>query len=134
MQILQGAIAAGVILLVLDALWLGLLMRDWIDDQLHEFKREKILLGPAIVFYLLYAFALGFFAVSPALAQGDWMQAALLGGVLGLVAYGTYDLTNLATLNHWPWKMVIVDMAWGALVSALSASGAVAGLKWLGVA
>ena len=41
------------------------------------------------------------FAVLPGLAEGGWTKALLWGGLFGLFAYGTYDLTNLATLKNW---------------------------------
>ncbi|HEY0293278.1 MAG TPA: DUF2177 family protein [Hansschlegelia sp.] len=33
-----------------------------------------------------------------------------------------YDLTNLATLRDWPAALSVVDMAWGALLTAVSAT------------
>lgn len=62
---------------------------------------ESFRVAPAIVFYLLYAAGLTFFAVLPGLAEGGWRKALIWGGLLGLFAYGTYDLTNLATLKLW---------------------------------
>ena len=41
---------------------------------------------------------------------------------LGIVAYGTYDLTNLATLKGWPVGLTFFDMAWGACLSVAVAS------------
>ncbi len=127
MDMLKGAAAAGVILAVLDVLWIGVVARGWITQQLGPLMREQIQFVPAILFYLLYAAGLGYFAVAPSLETGDWMRAAMSGVFLGLVAYGTYDLTNLATLKNWPLPMVIVDMIWGAGVSAASAAGGVLG-------
>jgi uncharacterized membrane protein len=66
-------------------------------------------------------------AVQPAIDSGKgWMQAALMGGVLGLAAYGTYDLTNYATLKSWPLSITLIDLAWGTLVSAVTAGAAAA--------
>lgn len=132
MDVLKGAVAAGVILAVLDVIWLGVVARGWIAGQLGPLMREQILFVPAVAFYLLYSAGLGFFAVAPSLETGDWMRAAMAGAFLGLVAYGTYDLTNFATLKNWPLPMVIVDMMWGAAVSAASAAGGVAMLKQFG--
>lgn len=134
MDILKAAIAAGIVLGVLDALWLGLIARDWLTQQMGELRRADIQWVPALGFYLLFSAGLGFLAVLPALETGDWMKAAMLGGFLGLLAYGTYDLTNLATLKNWPLQMTIVDMVWGAVVSAASAAGAVLLLKTTGLA
>jgi len=43
------------------------------------------------------------------------MHAALFG----LVAYATYDLTNLATIKDWPVLITVVDMIWGTVLSIL---------------
>lgn len=132
MDVAMGALAAGLILGVLDALWLGVIARDWIVRQMGDLRRPDVQWVPAVAFYLLYSFALGFFAVAPALDTGDWVEAAMLGGILGLVAYGTYDLTNWAVLKNWPVAMSLVDIVCGALLSAISAGGAVLALKGLG--
>lgn len=132
MDIAKGALAAGLILGVLDALWLGVVARDWLVQQMGELRRTDIQWVPALGFYLLFSVGVGVFAVAPALPEGDWLKAAMLGGFLGLVAYGTYDLTNWATVKNWPVPMVFVDMAWGAVLTATSAAGAVLALKWFG--
>ncbi len=131
MDIAKGALAAGLILGVLDALWLGVIAREWIFQQLGDLRRLDVQLVPAVAFYLLFSLGLGVFAVAPALESGDWLKAAMLGGFLGLVAYGTYDLTNWATLKNWPVPMSLVDMVWGSFLSAASAGGAVLLLKGL---
>lgn len=122
-----GALLA---MLVLDGIWLGLLMggtyRDWLGGMMLEQPR----LIPSALFYLLYATGLVVFAIAPALRSARWRAAALLGGMLGLVAYGTYDLSNLATLHGWPVILTVVDVVWGALVSALAAgAGFLAGRR-----
>ena len=69
------------------------------------------------------------FAVRPALASGDLKNAFVMGALFGFFAYATYDLTNLATLKVWSLKVSLLDMAWGTLLTGLTASaGAVAGL------
>jgi len=132
MDILKSAAAAGLILAVLDLLWLGVIAKGWLARQLGPLMREQIMPVPAILFYLLYAAGLGFFAVQPSLVDGDWMRALGVGAFFGLVAYGTYDLTNLATLRNWPLPMVIVDLVWGAVLSGVSAAGGVLLLKQFG--
>jgi uncharacterized membrane protein len=83
---------------------------------------DKPLLGVAFLFYLLYVVGIVVFAVLPGLREENWRTAAMLGALLGLVAYGTYDLTNLATLKGWPMTVTIVDMAWGVVLTAASAT------------
>jgi len=68
--------------------------------------------------------------VLPALAAGRWQKAAVSGAVLGFVAYATYDLTNFATLKVWTLRVTVLDIGWGAVVTAAAASaGALAALR-----
>lgn len=89
------------------------------DILLSNFK-----LAPAVFFYLIYAAGIVVFAVSPALRSGNWLDAALMGGMFGLVAYATYDLTNHATLKSWDVKITLIDIAWGTIAtSAVATAG-----------
>jgi uncharacterized membrane protein len=129
-QLTYSLVATLVALLAIDALWLLVLMRSTYVEYLGSLMLAEPKLVPAAAFYLLYTVGLMVFAVVPAVRKHDWRTAALLGGLLGLVAYGTYDLTNLATLRGWAWQLSLIDMAWGAVLSALSAvAGYVAGSR-----
>lgn len=72
----------------------------------------------AISFYLLFIFGLLVFVVTPALKDNSLLHAVLYGALFGLITYATYDLTNLATLKNWPLTMTLVDLVWGAVLSA----------------
>lgn len=109
----------------IDMLWLGVVARGFYRVQLASF------LGPvvwpaAFSFYFLYIVGILVFAVAPALAAGSLTRAIVLGAFFGLVAYATYDLTNLATVKNWPLTLTLVDMAWGAVLT-----GSVAVLSFL---
>jgi uncharacterized membrane protein len=74
------------------------------------------------------------FAVSPALEAESWTRAAGLGAFLGFVAYATFDLTALALLRGFPGVVVVVDLAWGTvLTSGVAATAYLLG-RWLGLA
>ena len=111
-----------VTLLAIDALWLTVLMGSTYKSYLGELMLSQPKLIPAAIFYLLYAVGLVAFAIVPALREGGWRHAALMGALLGLVAYATYDLSNLATLRGWPLPLTFIDIAWGTLLSAIAAS------------
>ena len=104
--------------LVLDFIWLsrmsGYLYRPVMGDMVLETFR----LSPALIFYLGYAAGLVFLAVRPALISGDWKTALVHGAITGLMAYGTYDLTNHATLKNWSTLLTATDLAWGTILSA----------------
>lgn len=121
-DIVIAVLAAALVLLALDLLWLKLAMGPLYQKTLGPILTDTPAIGPAAAFYLLYIAGVVFFAVWPALESGDWRQALLRGAALGLLAYGTYDLTNLATLKSWSLRLSLLDMAWGTFLTATAAS------------
>ena len=118
------------LLLVADAVWLGIVARAFYRRQLGELLRPDVRWGAAVAFYLLFVAGLLVLAVGPALERQSLARAAGLGALFGLVAYATYDLTNLATLRGFPVVVAVVDLVWG---TALAAGLAAAAFKLAGV-
>lgn len=117
--------------LVIDMLWLAVVARGFYRKQLGFLLSDQPNWWAAIAFYLLFVVGLLVFAVLPGLQAGSLRKALLLGAFLGLVSYATYDLTNLATVQNWPWLVTLVDMVWGAvLAGSVSVLGYYAG-GWL---
>jgi uncharacterized membrane protein len=115
-------------LAVLDFLWLTTMTKLFYRPRLEALLNEQPVWPPALLFYVLYGVGLLAFVLRPALSDGSGLPAVFFWGCLfGLVAYGTYDLTNHATIRDWPLAVTVVDMAWGAFISGVSA---VAGV-WL---
>ena len=102
--------------LVLDGLWLGVLMGSTYKSLLGTLMLDQPRLLPAILFYLLYVLGCVVLVVLP---SASWQRAARLGALLGLVAYGTYDLSNWATLQGWSAGLALMDMAWGTCLTAI---------------
>lgn len=114
-----------VLFAAIDTVWLTSMVGRAYRPLIGEILLDRPRLAPAIVFYLLYAAGLTLFAAWPALREGGWARAAVAGGLLGLFAYGTYDLTNYATLKAWGLRITLIDLAWGAVLSGVSAALAV---------
>lgn len=110
-------------MLVLDGLWLSIAAKKLYRPQLGDLLTEGYRIAPAALFYFLYVAGVVLLAVVPGLATERWTSALWRGLVLGLVAYGTYDLTNQATLRHWSNAVTIVDMGWGTILTGLAALG-----------
>ena len=115
-------IATAVVFLGLDALWIGRIALPMYRQELGSLLLDKPNLPIAGAFYLLYVAGIVILAIVPALGEGGWVKALLMGAVLGLVAYGTYDMTNLATLKGYTVKIALVDLAWGTALTAVSAT------------
>ena len=109
------------VFLALDAVWLGLAARGFYKQHLGPLMRPEPAWGAAAVFYLLYIAGIVLFVVRPALLQGSTSHALLYGAAFGLIAYATYDLTNLATLNGFPTIVAGVDLIWGAVLTGTTA-------------
>lgn len=115
--------ACAVIFFPLDFIWLSTMGKSVYRRELGALLLPKPNLLIAGLFYLAYV--AGLVALVAAPAEGDIVRALLLGAVLGLVAYGTYDLTNLSTLKGFTPTIAMIDMAWGTALSAVSCAGGV---------
>ena len=109
-------------ILVFDVFWLGLIARKFYANQLGTLMIKKVKALPALAFYLLFAVGLVILAVRPNDAANTISHSAFLGAVVGFIAYGTYNMTNYATLRDWPIKMTAVDWPVGTALSALAAA------------
>jgi uncharacterized membrane protein len=120
---LAAYVAATLVMLALDGLWLGLLAKDFYRQGLGHLMADSPRWLPALLFYLLYPVGLMVFAVLP---QGqdvlpqELAPALLRGALFGFFAYATYDLSNWATLKDWPATVSLVDVAWGTFASCLA--------------
>lgn len=105
---------------ILDALWLSLMMPLVYRKQLAHLLSSSPVWWAAILFYGLYAFGIYFLVVRQALSNHqDLTTTFACGVVLGIVAYGTYDLTNLASLNRWPVVLSFLDIVWGGVMTGI---------------
>jgi uncharacterized membrane protein len=97
---MKAFLAAFVSFLLLDILWLGFVMKEFNKRHLAEIGRIeggefRILYLPALGVYLLMALAVAVF-VLPRIQDASWWAPLVWGGLMGLIVYGVFDLTNLA--------------------------------------
>ncbi len=127
MNIVILYIATAAIFLGLDALGLRFLIRPMFEQDIGDILRESPRLVPAAIFYLFYVGGLLWFVSLPALrTDGQLLFVFLSGALLGALAYGTYEFTNIATLEGWSWKMLATDLIWGTLLTGTSAAAGLA--------
>jgi uncharacterized membrane protein len=117
----------------LDFVWLSTATSRIYQPYLGDLLSPKPNLGVAAVFYLFYMVGLIALAIIPGLQEGAVTGALWRGALFGLLAYATYDLTNLATIQGWAWQVSVIDMIWGTtLNTVVAAAGYYAG-RWLGL-
>lgn len=109
-------------MLALDVVWLGFIAFPIYRQGIGHLMADPFNLPAAIAFYLVYAAGLLWFALRPHVRIAGVGRALRTGALFGFFAYATYDLTNLATLKGWPLGLSLLDMAWGTLISGLSAA------------
>jgi len=121
-------VATLVILLPVDFLFLGTIAKSFFNAQVGDMLGE-VRLAPAILFYLLYLVGILIFVSAP--AGATWQSCLLYGALFGFFCYSTFELTSLSLLKHWTWSVVIVDISWGAFVTALSSAAGLLIADWI---
>jgi uncharacterized membrane protein len=109
---------AFVLLLIIDMIWLMWLGRGFYVEEIGGLLLEQPNLIAAFGFYALYIAGLVYLVIAPAAEADSVMKAMISGAVFGLVAYATYDLTNLAVMKGFTLKIALIDMVWGMVLSA----------------
>ena len=112
-------LATGLVMLPLDLVFLGFVAKGFFTSQVGDMLGQVRLL-PAVIFYLIYVGGIVVFVNGA--AGATWQSTLVLGALLGLVCYATFELTAMALLKHWSWGVVAVDMAWGVALTATTAT------------
>ena len=103
-------------------LWLSFSVRNFYKPNLIGIPtNDKPILWAGVVFYLMYVVGLTLLIILPALHNDSIFQALWTGIIFGIVAYGTYNLTNMAFIKNWSVLIVIVDTFWGGFVTGVTA-------------
>jgi uncharacterized membrane protein len=114
---------SAVIFLILDAVMLTFVMRPLFERHLGDTMLTELRMVPAVLFYLSYVAGLTYVVSWPALKTGAPVVIPAL--VIGMMAYGTYEFTSYTIMKVWHPTLVVVDMTWGMIASALVAWGGV---------
>lgn len=122
---------AALVFLVLDLIWLRLAYNYIYKQEIGHLIKSNINFVAAAAFYLIFVIGIVVFALMPSLQEGSVLKAVLLGGLLGLVAYATYDLTNLASIEGFSLKVAVIDILWGTFVGASTSGVTFIIYRWL---
>jgi uncharacterized membrane protein len=114
-------LASALAFVSLDFMWLSTASPTIYQEEIGTLLLAQPKMVPAVLFYALYLVGVVVFVVRPALAKGELSAAATKGALFGVIAYATYDLTNLATLEGFTAKLALIDIVWGGLVTGVSA-------------
>ena len=115
--ILIYLLTAGVFFII-DLFWLGVAAKGFYDRHLGGQLRDRVNWPAAVLFYLIYIGGIMIFVLIPAIqSDSSLMSTVILGGLLGMFAYSTFDLTSLALFKNWSVTVVVVDILWGIILT-----------------
>lgn len=112
----------GVVFGALDAVWLGVVSGGLYDERLGHLLAESPNVAAAAAFYVVYVLGLVHFVIRPGLERASRGRALLDAAAFGLVTYATFDLTSMAVFRDVPLVVVLVDIAWGAVICTTTAA------------
>ena len=124
MQLVAAYITTLIVFAIIDAAWLSTMGSVLYRPVLGDIVLPSLRLGPAVAFYAMFPAGILVFAVMPALKSGTIGTALCYGVLFGAIAYGTYDLTNYATLRNWNLQITVIDILYGALATAIAGAAA----------
>jgi len=108
---------------IIDLIWIAGIAKTFYARTIGGMLRDQVNWPAAIVFYLLYIGGIVLFVLLPSLKDASSLpRVAVLAALLGLFAYGTFDLTALALFKDWPVSVTVVDMLWGTVLTAGTAT------------
>ena len=91
------------------------------ERNLGNIMLESPRLLIALLFYLFYVAGILYLSAAPYLKGNTTLNEAVISAfIIGLLAYGTYGITNYATLRGWTLQMLAVDTLWGGVLTATS--------------
>ena len=119
---LVATLIASLIFLIIDVIWLSFATKSFYRPLIGNLLSDKPVMWAAALFYILYVFGMALVVIQPCIDSASLFKTVYTGFVFGLVAYGTYNLTNMAVLKGWSPTVTFVDMFWGGSLTAVSAS------------
>ena len=126
MQVAVLYVSTALPFFLVDLIGIKFLIRPMFEKHVGSLLADPLRFWPAVAFYFAYVAGVIWFVSIPALRNDAAFDALVFGALLGLLCYGTYEMTNFATLADWSWEQVLIDGIWGAFLTGVSA--------WFGVA
>ena len=121
-KLILAYLLTAVVFFAIDLTWLGVIAKNLYRKYLGGFLSDTVNWTAAFIFYALFIVGIFIFSILPAVEKNSFSHAVIMGGLFGFFTYATYDLTNLATLKHWPLTIVYIDIIWGTNLTGLVAA------------
>ena len=103
-----------IILVILDSIYLNV-AKNYFNKQINLVQGSNIDLNltAVVLCYIFIIIGFNYFVIYKKLSSAE-------AGLLGLMIYGIYELTNMALFKKWQWSSVVMDTAWGGALFFLT--------------
>ena len=118
--ILFATLLAALVFLIIDIIWLSFAVKSFYRPNIGHLLLDKPVMWAAALFYIIYVLGIGVVIIEPSINLDNTFGFLFKAFIFGLVAYCTYNLTNMATIKGWSPSVVLVDMIWGGSLTAFS--------------
>ena len=118
--LILATLISALVFLIIDVIWLSFSVKSFYRPNIGHLLLETPVMWAAILFYIIYVIGLAVVIIEPSLDYQNTQKFLIKAFMFGLVAYGTYNLTNMATIKGWSPNVVFVDMIWGGTLTTFS--------------
>ena len=94
------------------------IMQPLFKKHIGFLMKEDTNFSIAAIFYFVYVAGVFWFASRAGIKSESFSVAIFSGAFLGLLAFGTYEITNYVILKDWKIELVLVDTLWGIIVTS----------------
>ena len=103
--------------IVAEMIVLTNIMQPLFKKHIGFLMKEDTNFSIAAIFYLVYVAGVFWFATRAGIKSESSLLAILSGAFLGLLAFGTYEITNYVILKDWKIELVLIDTLWGVVIT-----------------
>lgn len=82
-------VAAGLVMVALDMLWLGDIAKTTYQQAIGHLMADKPNVAAAVIFYALYAVGVVVFVLVPQADEATWGRTLLMGALFSFFAFAT---------------------------------------------
>jgi uncharacterized membrane protein len=105
-------------ILILDYIWLKFIFGKLWSDMIYkiQLKPMNINIKYAGTIYILLILAIVIFVLPKIRDEYILKDSIIYGGLLGLIIYGVFDLTNKLVFDNYSLNLAIIDIFWGTFL------------------
>tara|TARA_A100001011_G_C14257481_1_gene820725 strand:- start:1138 stop:1518 length:381 start_codon:yes stop_codon:yes gene_type:complete len=103
---------------IAEIIVLSNIMQPLFYKHIGFLMNEKTNFSVAAIFYLVYVAGVYWFATRAGIKSESFLVAIFSGAFLGLLAFGTYEITNYLILKDWKISLVLIDTLWGIIITS----------------